>query len=369
MAPVRVVIAPDKFAGTLSAPEAAAAIAEGWRRTWPDHDVDLAPMSDGGPGFVDALSAAGIGEVHATEVTGPRGERVPGAVLIDGATAYIESAQAAGLHLVPDGQRDPSTTTSLGVGELMAVAVEAGARRLVVGLGGSATNDGGAGLLAGLGAGPRQQLAGGGGALVGITAVDLAPAVDRLSGVEVVIASDVDSPLLGARGATRGFGPQKGATDDQLDELEEALAGWAAATDPALAKRPGAGAAGGMGFALMLLGGSRVPGVEVVLDAVRLGERARAADVVLTGEGAFDWQSLRGKVVSGVTQVSQAAGRPVVVLAGRVEVGRREMAALGVSSAYGVVDHVAGDPMADPAGTLAALAARVARTWGRSPAR
>jgi glycerate kinase len=124
-----------------------------------------------------------------------------------------------------------------------------------------------------------------------------------------------------------------------------------------------------MGFALMLLGGSRVPGVEVVLDAVRLGERARAADVVLTGEGAFDWQSLRGKVVSGVTQVSQAAGRPVVVLAGRVEVGRREMAALGVSSAYGVVDHVAGDPMADPAGTLATLAARVARTWGRSAAR
>jgi glycerate 2-kinase len=368
MTSVRLVVAPDKFAGTLSAPEAATAIAEGWLRTWPDHETDLAPMSDGGPGFVDALAAAGIGTLHAAEVSGPRGERVPAAVLLDGETAYVESAQAAGLHLVPAEQRDPTTTTTVGVGELIALAVDAGARKVVVGLGGSATNDGGAGLLAALGATPGDALRHGGGALAGLGHVDLAPARERMAGIEVVAATDVDSPLLGPRGATRGFGPQKGASDEQLDRLEEALTGWAAATDPALARRPGAGAAGGMGFALVLLGASRLPGVRVVLEAAHLAERAKAADLVLTGEGAFDWQSLRGKVVTGVTQVGQETGRPVVVLAGRVEIGRRELAALGVSSAYGVVDHVEGDPMADPAGTLAALAQRVARTWGR-PAR
>jgi glycerate kinase len=204
-----------------------------------------------------------------------------------------------------------------------------------------------------------------------VARVDLAPALSRLRGAEVVAASDVDNPLLGLRGATNGFAPQKGADQAAVMELEGSLEAFAAAAgrrpdgkDPAVAL--GAGAAGGLGFALLHLGATRVPGIATVLDTVRLADRIADADVVVTGEGAFDWQSLRGKVVSGVAEAAMAQGRGCVVLAGRVEVGRREYAATGVSAAYAVVDDAGGveAALADPAARLADLAARIARTWG-----
>ena len=375
-------MAPDKFAGTLSAVEAAAAIAEGWRRTAPDDIVVEVPLADGGPGFLDVLHAALGGDLLALTVTGARGERVPASLLLVEGSAYVESAQACGLHLLPETARDPRVTTTFGVGELLVHAVDAGARRIVVGLGGSATNDAGAGMLAALGATAVDArgrdvsalLRGGGAGLRAVARVDLAPALARIGGVEIVAASDVDNPLLGLRGATNGFGPQKGADRAAVMELEGSLEAFAVAVgrradgkDPAVAL--GAGAAGGLGFALLHLGASRVPGIATVLDTVRLADRIAEADVVVTGEGCFDWQSLRGKVVAGVAEAALAQGRGCVVLAGRVEVGRREYAATGVSAAYAVSDLAGGTAaaMAEPAPRLADLAARIARTWGGRP--
>jgi glycerate kinase len=258
-------------------------------------------------------------------------------------------------------------TSTYGVGELLAVALEEGARRVVVGLGGSATNDGGAGMLAALGAQPGDRLAAGGLALHDLDRVDLAAARARVAGVEIVAAADVDNPLLGMRGATAVFGRQKGADDDLLAALEEALARFATLVDPDLADAPGAGAAGGLGFALLALGASRQPGIGTVLDAVDLSALAAAADLVVTGEGCFDWQSLRGKVVAGVAERGSAQARPVVVLAGLVQVGEREMRALGVSAAYSVAStpQERAESLARPVPALSALAARVARTWSR----
>jgi len=396
---VRVLIAPDCFTGTLTAPEAAAAVADGWRRQAPHDELDLLPLSDGGPGFVDVLRSALGAEPLAVTVPGPDGEPAPAVILLtpepgDGQpagarTAYLESAQACGLHLLPPDRRDPTRTTTAGVGRLLAEARAAGATTVVVGLGGSGTNDGGAGLLLALlddlaAADPARQvpdrlrdlLGRGGGGLHGVTAGDLAPLValrDAWDGVRVVVATDVDAPLLGPHGASLGFARQKGAGPDQAKDLESALLGFggAAVTATGVPQRmvatPGAGAAGGLGFGLMLLGGLRSAGIDAVADAVGLRERIAAADLVVTGEGTLDWQSLRGKVVSGVAALAQEAGIPVVAVAGQVEVGRRELLSIGVESAY----PVARTPeqvrlaLADPAGTLADRAARVARTWTR----
>jgi glycerate kinase len=381
---VRVLICPDKYAGTLSAVQAADAIAEGWRRTAPEDDLALVPLADGGPGFLEVLHAALGGELVPARVRGPLGAPVDASVLLVGDTAYLECAQACGLHLVPEGARDPRVTTTYGVGELVLAAIGRGAARIVVGLGGSATNDAGAGLLAALGATARAAdgsdatalLAAGGGALSGVAEVDLAPALAAMDGVGLVLASDVDNPLLGLRGATNGFGRQKGADDAALMSLEGALESFAAAVgrrtdgkDPAVAL--GAGAAGGLGYALLHLGAEREPGIATVLSTVGLDGRIAGADLVVTGEGSFDWQSLRGKVVSGVAAAALEQGRGCVVLAGRVEVGRREYAATGVSAAYAVVDDLRDrglDPglaLREPAAHLAALAERAARTWSR----
>lgn len=380
---MRILVAPDKFAGTLTAVEASEAIARGWRRQAPDDDVRTLPLSDGGPGFVDVLHAALGGDLRPVTATGPVGEPVLAHLLLVGGTAYVESAEACGLHLVPE-PRDPRATTSYGVGELVAAAVAAGARRIVVGLGGSGTSDGGAGLLAALGATASDAaghdvtrlLRSGGTAVRGIASVDLAPAEAHVAGVTLVAASDVDSPLLGLRGAANGFARQKGADDAAVMELEGAMEALVSAVgrradgkDPAVAL--GAGAAGGLGYSLLRLGAERVPGIATVLDTVGLAGRVSDVDLVVTGEGAFDWQSLRGKVVSGVAEAALAQGRGCVVLAGRVEVGRREYAASGVSGAYAVVDHLRDqglDPslaLDRPADRLADLAERAARTWSR----
>jgi glycerate 2-kinase len=378
---MRILIAPDKFAGTLTAVEAAEAIAAGWRATASGDELDLAPLSDGGPGFVDVIHAARGGDLLGVTVRGPLGEPTPATVLRHGETAYLETAQACGLDLVSPEDRDPEASTTWGVGELLAAAADAGATRVVAGLGGSGTNDGGAGMLAALGAEPAGELARGALALGRLAEVDLGPARERMSGIEVVAASDVDNPLLGLRGASKVFGPQKypgqKATDDQLLALDAALGRWAELTAPVaadpgtagrrLADAKGAGAAGGLGYGLFLLGARRVPGIETVLDIAGLAGRVAAADLVVTGEGCFDFQSLRGKVVSGVAAMAGRHAKPAIVLAGQVKAGRREMSAVGVESAYSVAESAgsARAALEHPAEQLTRLAERVARTWSR----
>ncbi len=365
-------VAPDAFGGTLTAPEAARAIAEGWRRHAPDDVLTPAAMADGGPGFVDVLHAARGGELAVVTVRGPVGADVPITVLHDGTTTWIESAQACGLHLVDP--RDPLHASTFGVGQAIATAVGAGARRIVVGLGGSATNDGGAGMLAALGATADVPLDVGPAGLAGVQDVGLTTAIARLAGVELVIAADVDLPLLGMFGATKTFGPQKGLTDVEIIEVDGILDRFVAAacgSSPAerrVADAKGAGAAGGLGFALMLLGGTVVSGIELVADAVGLTAQAADHDLIVTGEGTYDFSSRAGKVVYGVAAVAASAARPCIVLAGQVLVGAREMRAMGVESAYGVADLVGvQQSMDDPARHLADLAERVARTWSPRP--
>jgi glycerate 2-kinase len=361
---MRVLIAPDKFAGTLTAVEAAEAIDEGWRRGAPGDETVQVPMADGGPGFCDVLYAGLGGDLLALTVTGPYGDPVPATVLLVEDTAYVESAQACGLHLTPRAARDPERATSAGVGELLAAAIDAGARRIVVGLGGSATNDGGAGLLAALGATADAPLRQGPVALAAVTEVDLTPVRDRLGEVTLLAASDVDNPLLGLTGATNVYGPQKGVVEERKQALDAALEAFAEATDRKTANAKGAGAAGGLGFALLLLGAERAPGVDLVADAVGLADHAATADLVVTGEGAFDFQSRSGKVAYGVAGVAGRVLRPCIALAGQVLVGSREMRAMGVESAYSVVDLVGEEAaFGAPRESLARLAERVARTW------
>ncbi|MET1039217.1 MAG: glycerate kinase, partial [Aeromicrobium sp.] len=289
---MRVLVAPDGFGGTLTAPEAARAIVEGWRRHAPDDVLTPAAMSDGGPGFVDVLHAALGGELDAVTVTGPYGDPTPATILRSGDTSYVESAQAVGLHLTEPENREPERATTRGLGELLAMAVDAGATRVVLGLGGSATNDAGAGLLSALGAtaegGSMEE---GPARLAEITSVELSGARRRVEGVELVVASDVDNPLLGIKGATKIYGPQKGLTEDRHVTVDAWLQHFAELTDRKVAAAKGAGAAGGLGFALLLLGGTRSSGVDMVMEAVGLAEKVREADLVVTGEGAFDFSS------------------------------------------------------------------------------
>lgn len=372
---VRVVVAPDSFGGTLSATAAAEAIARGWRDTAPGDDLRLVPVADGGTGFVEVLHTALEGTVHECTVTGPFGDPVPATWLQVGATAYVESAAACGLHHVPRSRRTPDVArrvTTRGVGELVAAARAAGAGEVVIGLGGSATTDCGAGMLAALGAVPVDAdgapLPDGGAALARCARLDGTP---DLGGVRLVAAADVDNPLLGPHGAAAVFGPQKGADDAAVAELDAALARFAdvlaEATGRDVRDEPASGAAGGLGAALLALGAERVSGAGLVRELVGLDVELDRAGLVLTGEGSFDWQSLRGKLVTTVSRAAADRGVPCVVLAGQVSVGRREAAAAGVDAAYSVAEDAGGveASMADPAGTLAALAGRVAARWSR----
>lgn len=405
---MRVLVAPDCFAGTLTAPEAAAAIARGWSRAAPADEVVQLPLADGGPGFLQVLHASLGGDLEPVTVTGPLGEPVPAALLLvrgsEGTTAYVEAAHGAGLDLVPDARRDPTRTSSVGVGELVHNALEAGATRVVVGIGGTATNDGGAGFLAGLGVGdPDGPLRSGGGALEAITVADLqglGELATRLAGIDLVAAVDVDVALLGLHGASAGFAAQKGATPEQAQHLERCLSHFAHLAEPVLeaegpprarplplvndplavhaghahgghgrssrlASQPGAGAGGGLGFGLALLGARLVPGADVVAEAVRLGDRIGEVDIVVTGEGRFDWQSLRGKVAATVAQAALSRGVPAILLAGQVEMGRREWSSAGFSGVYAVAEspHDVPAALSDPSGTLEARAERLGKTW------
>lgn len=371
---MKVLIAPDSFGGTLAPHEAAAAIAEGWRRQAPADECTLAPMADGGPGFVSVLQAAiPDGRLLAVTTTDPWGRAVPGAVLMVGETAYIESAQATGA--APADRLDPERASTAGVATLITAAIDAGAREIVVGLGGSATTDGGAGLLGALGATANVPLDAGPAGLAGLHSVDLGPARDRVSGVRLIAATDVTTVLLGMFGAARTFGPQKGLEDDAILRVDRLLDGWVVAvlgSTPAErrpAEAPGAGAAGGLGFGLQLVGATTVPGIELVAERVGLTAGAATHDLVITGEGAFDHTSRAGKVVFGVAQIAAAQARPCLVLAGRVDIGAREMRAMGIEAAYAMVDLVGTErSLAQPADALADLAGRVARSWSQ-PAR
>ncbi|GAA2580236.1 glycerate kinase [Dactylosporangium fulvum] len=357
---MRILVAPDKFAGTLSAPEAAAAIADGWKRQAPGDHVDMAPMADGGPGFVDVLHTSLGGQVVTIDVRGPFGDRVPASFLLVGGTAYIESAHACGRHLTDSNRAEHAST--YGVGELVLAAQYAGATRVVVGLGGSGSNDGGAGLLAAFGATADRPLDAGVAGLEGVTHVDLPPS----PGAELVIATDVDNPLVGPTGATKVFGPQKGIPEAQVVRWDAALAAYGTVTGRMAASAAGAGAAGGLGHALLLLGAARRSGVDVVAEAVRLSERTAHADLVVTGEGSFDRSSAGGKVPAGVAARAAEAGRPCVVLAGRVDLQSADVRALGVDAAYSLVETLGVErALREPAAALADLASRVARARSR----
>ncbi|TDC36246.1 glycerate kinase [Micromonospora sp. 15K316] len=378
---MRVLLCPDKFAGTLTAPAVAAAIAAGWRTVAEGDDLLIRPLADGGPGFVDVLADALDGHRMAVSTVDPLGRPVDGEILLtaDG-TAYVESAQACGLHLLDPAERDPRITTSFGLGLLVAAAVEGGARSVVIGLGGSATNDAGAGMLAALGVTALDEaglaLPYGGAALAAVAGLDGAP---RLRDVDLVAATDVDNPLLGLHGASNVFGPQKGADRADVLVLDAALERFAAVLErdlpgcpAALGALPGAGAAGGIGAAVLALGGRCESGIGLVTRAIGLDVALDEVDLVITGEGSFDHQSLRGKVVAGVAGAARDRGLPCLVLAGQVSTGRREAAAAGVTDAYSLVEHFGGDErglaeaLSRPADGLRELGARLAGQWSRT---
>lgn len=370
---MRVLVAPNAFAGTLGAREAGEAIAAGWRSRRPADVVTVVPVADGGPGTVSAL--AGLGEVRTAAVEDAFCRRVEATwLLLPDGTAVIESALACGRHLGVD----PLGATTAGVGELVCAALGEGVRRVVVGVGGTATTDGGAGMAAALGAwlldGSGHPVAPGGAALAGLDRVDLSDVDPRLAGAEVVVAADVDNVLCGPDGAARGFAAQKGATAPDVEALDMALARYAAVVErdvpgaEGVSERPHSGAGGGLGAGLMAFcGASAGPGAAYVLGLLKLSKRVALADVVVTGEGSFDWQSLRGKAPAAVARLAQANGVPCLVLAGQVEVGRREAGAAGVDATYAAADLAGSvaEALAAPAEWLTELGGRVASEWSR----
>jgi glycerate kinase len=337
-----VLIAPDSFGGSMSALAAAEAIGAGWHDGAPDDHLVALPLSDGGPGFVDVLHRGIGGTLVAVEVSDPLGRPTRAQILVADGAAYLESAEACGLHLLQTEERDPARTTTAGVAALLRAALDAGAQQIVVGLGGSATNDAGAGMIEALGA--DAQL---------------------LRGVDLLVATDVDNPLLGPSGATAVFAPQKGAAPDSLRLLEQRLATFAAVIGPEFADLPGAGAAGGLGFGLFALGGHRVSGADLVLQLLDVGAHISASDLVITGEGSLDEQSLAGKLPVRVAAGCIEAGVPCVAIAGRVMLGRRHAAAAGFAETHSI-EGFAGSLEAalalGPAG-LRGLAAQVAGSW------
>lgn len=346
---MRVIIAPDKFKGSLPADAVAEALATGITRVTDIH-LDLVPMADGGDGTVEAALRAGYAASRHT-VTGPVGEPVEAILAMRDDTAVVELAAASGLALLPTDSLAPLTATSRGTGELLTAALDAGCTRIVLGLGGSACTDGGAGLLAALGVrflnSDGHELPDGGAALADLARVDVSELDPRLAGTEVVVALDVDNPLLGERGAAATFGPQKGASPDQVRQLDDALAHYktvlADTTGPTVEETSvaaGAGAAGGVGFAaLAVLGATPQTGLELVADLVGLADRVRGGDLVITGEGSLDQQSLSGKTPVGVARIARAGGVPrVVAVCGVSTLDENEAVAGGFDAVWTLAD-------------------------------
>jgi glycerate kinase len=341
-APRLVVVAPDSFKGSLSAIHAAAAMERGVLAAWPDARVVKVPIADGGEGTVEALVEATSGRFEIRTVRGPLGRPVDArwGVLGDGVTAVVEMAAASGLTLVPEGRRDPRVASTFGTGQLIRAALDAGFRHVVVGIGGSATNDGGSGMAKALGVrfldGRGEPLPEGGAALSRLASIDLSGVDPRLAETELLVACDVDNPLTGPRGASAVYGPQKGATPAVVQELDLALERFAqvaaAATGRDVSRYPGAGAAGGLGAGLLFFTPARlVPGVDLVLDSARFDDVVRGASLVVTGEGRTDRQTAMGKAPVGVARVAQRHGVPVLLVSGSLGPGAEEVLALGIS--------------------------------------
>ena len=355
-----ILVAPDKFKGSATAAQVAAHLAAGLRDAG-RYAVEL-PVADGGEGTVAAAVAAGFRPVPVT-VSGPTGAPVRAGFAVRHGTAVVELAAASGLGL---GAPDPLRASSRGTGELLRAALDEGVAELVLGVGGSACTDGGAGMLAALGArlldAQGEPLPDGGAALARLARLDLSGLDPRLAGTRLVLASDVDNPLLGASGAASVYGPQKGAGPADVARLEEALTRWAGIVHPGAAGRPGAGAAGGVGFAaLAVLGARRRPGIDVVLELVGFGGQLPGAACVVTGEGALDEQTLHGKAPAGVAAAARRAGVPVVVVCGRSSVSAERAAAAGIGAVH-TLDEVQPDParcLADPGPALRELGRRI----------
>ena len=339
----RVVVAPDKFKGSLTAPEAARAMARGVGLAWPDAEVNLVPMADGGEGTVEALVEATGGSFARAIVSGPLGDPVEARFgrLGDGSTAVLEMAAASGLALLPESRRDPLRATTRGTGELLLAAMTAGARTVILGIGGSATNDGGAGLAQALGYRlldrDGQDLPPGGGSLDRLDRIEPKVISSRLKRVAVRVACDVSNPLCGATGASFVYGPQKGATEDDVRRLDANLAHYArvVARDLGIevADIAGSGAAGGLGAGLIAFaGGSLVPGIDLVIEAVGLPNRIRGADLVLTGEGTIDASTAYGKAPRGVAGLARSLGVPCLAIGGQLGDGANVLHNLGIDA-------------------------------------
>ncbi|GHB16897.1 glycerate kinase [Streptomyces viridiviolaceus] len=344
----RVLVAADKFKGSLTAVEVAERVAAGLRRVVPDLGVEALPVADGGDGTVAAAVAAGF-DRREVRVAGPLGDEVTAAFAVRGDTAVVEMAEASGLQRLPAGVLAPLTASTYGSGELLRAALDAGARTIVFGVGGSATTDGGAGMLSALGArfldADGEPVAPGGGGLASLASADLSGLDPRLSGVELVLASDVDNPLTGPKGAPAVYGPQKGASPEDVRSLDAALAHFAKVLEQAVGARaaefaaaPGAGAAGGIGYGALLLGARFRPGIEVMLDVLGFAPALERADLVITGEGSLDEQTLHGKAPAGVAAAARAAGKEVVAVCGRLALPPETLGRAGIRRAYPLTD-------------------------------
>ncbi|MGW2367310.1 glycerate kinase [Streptomyces sp. NPDC001667] len=369
----RVLIAADKFKGSLTAVEVAAHVAAGLRRAAPGVRTEALPVADGGDGTVDAAVAAGF-ERRTERVTGPLGEPVTAAYALRGDTAVVEMAEASGLRHLPRGRYAPLTAGTYGTGELLRAALDAGAATVVLGVGGSASTDGGAGMLSALGArftdAHGTPLAPGGRPLARLAAADLSGLDPRLARTRFVLASDVDNPLTGPKGAAAVYGPQKGASPDDVAALDAALARYARVLAEAVGPRaaeyaaaPGAGAAGGVGYgALVGLGAAFRPGIEVMLDVLGFAAALERADLVITGEGSLDAQTLHGKAPAGVAAAARRRGVPVVAVCGALSLSAAELRGAGILGAYAIASL---EPdrercMADAGRLLERLAGQVA---------
>ncbi|MNF48143.1 Glycerate 2-kinase [compost metagenome] len=374
---MKVVIAPDSFKESLSAKLVAEAIAQGVRDAMPAAKILCVPMADGGEGTVDAvLAATPGGERRESIVTGPLGQATtaPWGWLPDTCTAVIEIAAASGIHLVPHDKRDATKASTFGTGELILEALNAGAKRIILGLGGSATNDGGSGMLRALGAlfldDSGKQLAEGGLSLAHLHQLDFASLDDRLLGIRIDVACDVDIPLCGLKGASHVFGPQKGASLDQVQALDAALEHYADVCSAQFGRDdrefPGGGAAGGIGYAArMFLHASFRPGVELVAELSGLFEAVQGADLVITGEGRLDEQTLYGKTPAGVAAVASAAGVPTIAIAGTLGAGYQRLRDIGIEAAFSITSGpmTLEDACSDAYRLLRDRASDVIRVW------
>ncbi|WP_436858979.1 glycerate 2-kinase [Citrobacter tructae] len=348
---MKIVIAPDSYKESLSAPEVAQAIEKGFREIFPDAQYVTVPLADGGEGTVEAMIAATQGFAHSARVTGPLGEEVNAnwGMSGDGQTAFIEMAAASGLALVPPAKRNPLITTSRGTGELILQALESGAKNIIIGIGGSATNDGGAGMVQALGAklcdANGTEIGYGGGSLNSLNTIDISGLDPRLKTCVIRVACDVTNPLVGQSGASRIFGPQKGATEAQIVELDNNLAHYAAMIKKSLGvdvkQVPGAGAAGGMGAALMaFLGADLKSGIEIVTQALNLEEHIHDCTLVITGEGRIDSQSIHGKVPVGVANVAKKYHKPVIGIAGSLTQDVGVVHQHGIDAVFSVLTRI-----------------------------